>query len=422
MTWPKGSFWASWSKYDKGLIILTAISLALRILWLDKPSGSLIFDEFYYVNAGRVILGWPQTPGSNGKVPYPGAAPGIDPNREHLPLAKLIIAFSMWIQGDNAYGWRVPSVISGTASILLFYLLIKRLGKSPRRAFLATFLLSFENLIFVHSRIATLDIFMLTFMLLAFYLYLDGRELLSGVALALSTLCKISGVYGLLTLICYEYLQNLPQKGRLRRLKETFKERTARSQVLTLSYAAAFLSLLLILDMLWGAYNNPIDHLNYILSYTAKITTPTGIASYPWQWLINEVKISYIKVDAQIFEGGRFVGSKTLIHFVGAVNPAIIFLVLPAIAHSIDSWRRRGEDLSTFTLSWFASTYLPYYPLAIILHRTMYIFYFLQTVPSVCAAIAYMFSRDGTPKLVTLAYIISVLAGFAALFPFKEIP
>jgi len=52
----------------------------------------------------------------------------------------------------------------------------------------------------------------------------------------------------------------------------------------------------------------------------------------------------------------------------------------------------------------------------------MYIFYFLQTVPSVCAAIAYMFSRDETPKLVTIAYIISVLAGFAALFPFKEIP
>jgi len=31
--------------YDKAIVYLLAISLALRLVWLDMPKGSLIFDE-----------------------------------------------------------------------------------------------------------------------------------------------------------------------------------------------------------------------------------------------------------------------------------------------------------------------------------------------------------------------------------------
>jgi len=31
--------------YDKALVYLLVISLALRLMWLDLPKGSLIFDE-----------------------------------------------------------------------------------------------------------------------------------------------------------------------------------------------------------------------------------------------------------------------------------------------------------------------------------------------------------------------------------------
>ena len=31
--------------YDRAFIYLLLVSLALRLIWLDKPEGSLIFDE-----------------------------------------------------------------------------------------------------------------------------------------------------------------------------------------------------------------------------------------------------------------------------------------------------------------------------------------------------------------------------------------
>src|SRR6266568_718517 len=37
------------------LWLLLIVSFGLRMIWLDKPPGALIFDEKYYVNAARVI-------------------------------------------------------------------------------------------------------------------------------------------------------------------------------------------------------------------------------------------------------------------------------------------------------------------------------------------------------------------------------
>jgi predicted membrane-bound dolichyl-phosphate-mannose-protein mannosyltransferase len=174
----------------------------LRAVWLDTPPDAMIFDEVYYVNAARVILGWPVQP----DAPYANEPAGLDPNREHPPLGKLYIAASMSLFGDDAIGWRVPSIVAGTASIALVYAVARAAGGEAWLGVLAAGLFAFDNLVLVHSRIATLDMLLVAFMLLAAWCALRGWYAVGGVAAALAALVKVGGVYGVLALLIFEVL------------------------------------------------------------------------------------------------------------------------------------------------------------------------------------------------------------------------
>jgi len=403
---------------DRAFLYLLTLSFILRIAWLDRPPGSLIFDEKYYVNVARIILGRP-----HDLDVYPDAVLGVDPNHEHPPLAKLIIALSMLILGDNAYGFRLPSVIAGTVSIFIFYLLMKKVSRSQTLALVSSFLFSFDNLIFVHSRIATLDIFMLAFMLIGFYFYFAKRTFLSAAALSLSTLSKIGGAYGFATILVYHLLKKTGESEVIRegsqwRVKLEWLEKFG------IAYVACFMALLMILDRIWGGYENPLEHLSFIYSYTLALSRPVliEIESYPWQWLINEVKIPYLTVAESVYADHTLVSTYVSVAFVGAMNPFILFFTIPSIAYMAYLYGWKKDNSSLFILAWFSCTYLPFYPMSIIGHRISYIFYFLNTIPSVCAAVTSLILDQRPPKILIGVYLIAVIVGFILLFPFKTIP
>ncbi len=404
--------------YDKVFLYLLIFCIILRLIWLDLPEGSLIFDEKYYVNVARNIIGIPHDPDV-----YPDAASGLDPNHEHPPLAKLILAFSMLIIGDNAYGYRLPSVIFGTLIIFIFYLLVKKISKSDMLALISAFLLSFDNLIFVHSRIATLDIFMLAFMIMGFYLYFQDRIALSGIMMALSTLCKIGGIYGLATIALYHILVGI-RDARGHKKGVDWATILGGLERFGIAFTVTFIGLLTILDRVWVSYRNPFEHLVFIYNYTRGLTrdVPEGIESYPWQWLLNEVKIPYLTVNVDVRAGENIIESYPSVAFQGAMNPLIIYLTIPSIIYAIYKFSVDKDDFTLFMVAWFCCTYLPFIPMSMIWHRISYIFYFLSTVPSVCGAIAYFLIDQKPPKILIIAYLVAVLIGFKILFPFKIIP
>jgi len=374
------------------------------------------------VNAARNILGLPQSLGGEGKPPYPDAAKGLDPNREHPPLAKLMIALSMWLIGNNEYGFRLPSVLFGTLSILVFYLLLKRVSGDKLLSLIATFLFSFDNLVLVHSRIATLDIFVLFFMILGFYWYFGRKMILSGVAFALSTLCKIGGLYGILAVGVYHVGKALfTKKGDSEQL--SLMQRLGDLERLVIAYGVSFVGLLFVMDRLWVGYPSPIEHITFILNYTRALVAPfpTGIQSNPWQWLLNQVQIPYLKVDVNKIVDGTVVGTYTRTHFNGAMNPLIIYLTLPTVLYQMYLYFTRRQDISLFAIAWFAGTYLPFIPMALLWNRIMYLFYFLNTVPSVCIAIASMALDQRPPKIVMGLYLLAVVGMFVMMFPFKAV-
>jgi predicted membrane-bound dolichyl-phosphate-mannose-protein mannosyltransferase len=407
------------SEYDHAFLYLFLISAALRLIWLDKPPGLLIFDESYYVNVARIILRLPQQPNV-----FPNAVPGIDSvNQEHPLLAKLLIALSMSIIGDNGWGWRIPSVVFGLLSIFVLYLLLKKTAKNPLIALMGTFLFSFDTLVFVHSRIATLDIFVLGFMLLGFYWYFSNRMSLSALGMALATLCKISGLYGILTLGAFHLGREVLSRGR----KIDWQTLLSVFEKYAIAYLVSFIGLLAVLDFFWGGYKNPFEHLSHIYSYTfalraPDVRKPTDIWSYPWEWLVDQVKIHYATVNVSVFTDHNVTRTYPSVDFIGAMNPTIVFLTIPAMAYNVYRYHETRSEFSLFMLAWFAMTYLPYFPAAIFGHRIMYIFYFLNTVPAVAASVAGMIIDQKPPRIVVVFYVAAVIIGFYMMFPFKVIP
>lgn len=405
--------------YDRLFLVLLAVNVVLRLIWLDKPHGSLIFDEWYYVNVGRVILGLPQSLGSNGLPPYQNVPIGLDPNHEHLPLAKLFIALSMHLFGDNAYGWRIPSVVLGSFAILIFYLLLKRLSPYKSIPLLGAFLFSFDNLVFVQSRIATLDIFTLSFMLLGIYWYYAGHPYLSAFGMTLSTLCKETGGAGFIIIVIVHAAKFANERKPLK-----WSRYFSWLEKYFATYAISLLILLSILDRLWVGYPWAIPHISNILTYSSALvsTCPSGIISCPWQWLVNQVQIPYLVVNVKVTTGSVTTQYPS-ISFLGAMNPSVLYLTLPAIAYAGYSYlQQKKNDITLLSIVWFIVSYLPYYPAVLIGHRVTYLFYLLPAVPAICAAIAYMIADQNPPKLVVLFYLGVVLVSFYLMFPFKVIP
>ena len=148
----------------------------------------------------------------------------------------------------------------------------------------------------------------------------------------------------------------------------------------------------------------------------------TGISSAPWQWPFNECQINYLRVDVNVSAGENVISSVPSIDVRGALNPVLAGATLLASLFTIWlAWRTKNV-LARWSVVWAAANYLPYVALAIVSARVTYIYYFLPVVPAVAIAVAILMLRGGLPRFVAWGYIVAYAIGFAAYFPFRQIP
>jgi hypothetical protein len=249
-----------------------------------------------------------------------------------------------------------------------------------------------------------------------------GWPLLAGMSFALAALTKLNGIYGLFAAV----LVVLIQAGWAWRAGpgETMKH-VRRVALLLLGCLPLWIGALWLLDWQFSTYQTPWEHLQYILQYGLSLTRPGGPMnqeSYPWQWLLNEVPMTYLRTDEQVLANDQVVASYATVFFRGAMNPFIIGLAPLAGAYAVWRMVRYRDTLALWVVAWIIATYLPFFPLAIVQHRISYIFYFLPTLPAVAVAGA-MFVRDRrAPRLTLWVYLCAVLLGFATYFPFRTLP
>jgi 4-amino-4-deoxy-L-arabinose transferase-like glycosyltransferase len=404
------------------LPLLLIAAFAARVVWLDLPPHSLIFDEAYYVNAARILLGWTVEPGAH----YAGATAGLDPNMEHPPLGKLILAGSMLVFGDNGVGWRIPSVIAGMAALAALYGIVRAAGESAWLGVLAVGFLAFDNLTLVHGRIGTLDMLVLAPILVGAWLALRDRWALAGICMALGMLVKLTAVYGLLAILTLLLIRMATTWRTERRLRVADVRPAVTLVVVSVGLMLAGLWAL---DSRYTTYASPIDHLKHMVEYGANLRAPVDRAgicatndSNPWEWPFNECQITYLRVDVTVRAGDRVLSKVPTIDFRGALNPLLAGAIPLAILFTTWlAWRTRNR-LARWAVVWAAANYLPYVVLAIVNHRITYIYYFLPVVPAIAVCIAILLLRGGLPRFVLVGFVAAYIVGFAAYFPFRSIP
>ena len=87
----------------------------------------------------------------------------------HPPLGKLIIALGILIFGMKPFGWRIMGALFGVAMVPLMYVFAKRTLKRTDFAFLTAGLWAFDCMHFTQTRIATIDVYGVFFILLMFF-------------------------------------------------------------------------------------------------------------------------------------------------------------------------------------------------------------------------------------------------------------
>jgi dolichyl-phosphate-mannose-protein mannosyltransferase len=391
------------------LLLILVAAVVTRVAWLYSPDRALIFDEAYYVNAARRLLGWTVPAGA----PYVDAPAGIDPNSEHPPLGKVLIAASMRLFGDDPIGWRLPSLVAGLVIIVAVYLLVRSTTHNAWLAVYAAGVAMLDNLLMVHSRIATLDILFLAPLMVGAVLVVRRQWVWAGVACGIAVLVKTPASFGLLALVALILV--VPGGGR-------FLRRVVRAGVVGGVALVVATAGLWFLDVRFTTYDNPVSHVRHISSYGFDLSRaggPVNSESDPWQWLSNDVQIPYFRVDTNEVAGGEVVTTKPEIYFRGAMNPALSGIAMVALFYSAWRWFRRRDALACWAVVWSAGVFLPYAALALISHRISYLFYALPLVPAYAVAASLLLWHEGLPRACRWGFAVALVLGFLAYFPFR---
>ncbi|MGD0679789.1 MAG: glycosyltransferase family 39 protein [Polyangiaceae bacterium] len=394
----------AWVLRHAPLLVLLGVAAVLRSFRLADPSGALIGDEVYYVQDARVMLGLPvvfhHLPGS--------ALSGLDPNFEHPPLGKLIMAGFIRVFDDRDFSWRIPSVILGTLAIALLYAIVLQLGGTRRQALIAAFLLAFENLSFLHGRIGTLDVYVTTFILAGTSLYLASCYEVAGVVFAIAMVCKMNGICGIFALAIYEVL--LATRGSWR-----VSWSALRPLVLTTVFCAAFFFLTLgALDCFWTEYRDPWSHVMAMVKFAKSLTRvgpSQGSESTPLQWWVNSGVFNYFQVTTS--SGGV---SRTTVLFRGAMNDYIIAAAPFGLLYAARRVWTGQSRLAAFAIASFLGNFGPIFLAWAIVSRMSYIYYMVPPMPAIVCAIALL--ATAVPPVFQWGFAAAVVYSFIVYFPF----
>lgn len=372
----------------------------------------------------------------------------------HPPLGKLIIALGIKLFGLNPFGWRIAGTILGMGMLPIMYSMARRMFGSTLYAALATGLLAADFMHFTQTRIATIDVYAVFFIMLMFYFmnkYVSlnfFREKLAATLLPLglaglffglgvaSKWIVLYGGAGLAVMLALSLLDRYRQYRAAKRMlkqPESMEEAYShaalsrivklfpRNTILTLAACLVFyvlipagiyaLSYIPILSVMDSGYTlkSLIDYQKHMFSYHSNLVSSHPFSSYWWEW-------PFMKRPVWYYSGsGVADGMKSTIVAMG--NPLIwwtgIFAMLVTIRLSV---KRKDKQVYMLWIA-FLSQYIPW----MLVPRETFLYHYFAMVPFIILSIVYLFRNIEAvhPRFVKVRniYIAAAILLFVLFYP-----
>lgn len=136
---------SAWARIDGMLLGVLALAAVATRFWNLGYPDEPVFDEIQFVGQAAAFLRGEQF---------------LD---VHPNLPKLTIACLIKLLGEHAWVWRIPSAVLGSALVIVTFLLCREMFRSRAAATLGALFVLCDGMFLVHSRVAMLEIFHLTF-------------------------------------------------------------------------------------------------------------------------------------------------------------------------------------------------------------------------------------------------------------------
>lgn len=422
-------------------MLLLIIALGFSLPRIDYPERYLFDEILFAYSAGEYAEGnaaayaWDH-PCSTFKSDDGCAEAVADARQEsgrigkyqwdHPPLGKLLIAGGILVFGNDAFGWRIASAITGAIGIAVVYCLGVRLSGRVAIGLLAAALLLLDGLYFIYSRMGLVDIFVTVLMMSALFTfagYLQARPdqirwplFQTGLLLGLGIATKWNAAYvgaGVGVVILWR-LGRLA--WRVRRGEATSEQRRGLQEhlywvplalgamplaIYILSYSQFFLE--------GYSVSQFIALQREMFSVHSSLGDYTDLASRWWEW---PLALSNVWFGQRSFADGRVATT------YANGNPILYWAFLPAIAWvCVRMWRMRSPALIVIAIGFFGQ-WLPW----LFIERSTYTYHFLPAVPFGCLAVAMAVvhicqTMPDWRRTLAIEYLVLVAVAFIFFYP-----
>ncbi len=415
------------------------------LLLIDEPEqvpanpsnmNGMYFDELYHARTAYEHL--------HNLEPY---------EITHPPLGKIITMVGVAIFGMNAFGWRVMPALFGIFMVPIMYMFGKRLFKKSEYALLMAGLFAFDFMHFVQTRISTIDVYGVFFIILMFYymyqyynmsFFADGLKktlkplalagLFFGLGISSKWICFYAGG-GLAVILLISLIKRYKEYKFVMKEGDEEQKKIVRKYwinvIKTLLWCCVFY--LAVPAVIYVASYLPymifennyslsvvIENQKYMFNYHSQLVSTHPYESEWWKWIVMMRPMWYYK--------GAFASSGNGQSISAFGNPAVwwgCLIAVIALIGTVANNKKKTNNVTTIAFIGIIANLLPW----VFISRSTYIYHYFATVPFIIICGVEMIKNldEKYPKFkwikwVWLALTIALFVVFYPVLTGIEVP